>query len=83
MDGNALREFATGGVKKTSAVFAIFSGSDETGYGFVIASETVKLKAQIPEFKNALGGKCGGSDKMLFGHAEATKEKIENFFKNF
>ena len=83
MDGNTLREFATGGVKKTSAVFAVFSGSDEIGYQFVIASDAVKLKAQIPEFKNALGGKCGGSDKMLFGHAEATKEKIENFFKNF
>ena len=83
MDGNALREFATGGVKKTSAVFSVFSGTDKEGYQFVIASETVKLKAKIPEFKSALGGKCGGSDKMLFGHADVTREKIENFFKNF
>jgi len=80
MDGNALREFATGGMKKTSAVFAVFSGSDETGYQFVIASEKIKLKAMIPEFKNALGGKCGGSDKMLFGHADAPKETVEAFF---
>ena len=83
MDGNTLREFATGGVKKTSAVFAVFSGSDDAGYQFVIASETVKLKEKISEYKNALGGKCGGSDKMLFGHADANKEKIEKFFKNF
>ena len=80
MDGNALREFATGGVKKTSAVFAVFSGSDESGYQFVIASEQIKLKALIPAYKNALGGKCGGSDKMLFGHADVTREKIEAFF---
>jgi alanyl-tRNA synthetase len=80
MDGNTLREFATGGVKKTSAVFAVFSGSDEAGYQFVIASEAIKLKAQIPAYKNALGGKCGGSDKMLFGHADVTREKIEAFF---
>jgi len=80
MDGNALREFATGGMKKTSAVFAVFSGTEETGYQFVIASETVKLKAKIPEIKAALGGKCGGSDKMLFGHAEAKKEQIFSYF---
>ncbi len=81
MDGNALREFATGGVKKTSAVFAVFSGSDEAGYQFVIASENVKLKAQIPTYKAALGGKCGGSDKMLFGHADVKRETIEAFFQ--
>ena len=82
MDGNTLREFATGGMKKTSAVFAVFSGSDETGYQFVIASEQIKLKPLIPTYKNALGGKCGGSDKMLFGHADTSKAEIEAFFAN-
>ena len=82
MDGNTLREFATGGMKKTYAVFAVFSGSDATGYQFVIASEQIKLKALIPAYKAALGGKCGGSDKMLFGHADKTKAEIEAFFAN-
>jgi alanyl-tRNA synthetase len=82
MDGNTLREFATGGMKKTSAVFAVFSGSDEKGYQFVIASEKIKLKALACEYKSALGGKCGGSDKMLFGHAEASRAEIEAFFAN-
>ena len=80
MDGNTMREFATGGMKKTSAVFAVFAGTDETGYQFVIGSEGIKLKARIPEFKSALGGKCGGSDKMLFGHADKSKAEIEAFF---
>ena len=80
MDGNTLREFATGGIKKTSAIFAVFSGTDETGYQFVIGSEKIKLKTKISEIKNALGGKCGGSDKMLFGHAEAKKDEILAYF---
>ncbi len=80
MDGNALREFATGGMKKTSAVFAVFSGTEDTGYQFVIASEAVKLKAKAAEIRQTLGGKCGGSDKMLFGHAEAKKEEILSYF---
>ena len=69
-----------GGMKKTAAVFAVFAGTEETGYQFVIASEKIKLKAKIPEIKNALGGKCGGSDQMLFGHAEAKKEEILAYF---
>ena len=80
MDGNTLREFATGGMKKTSALFAVFSGTEETGYQFVIGSEKIKLKSKISEIKNALGGKCGGSDKMLFGHVEAKKEDILSYF---
>ena len=80
MDGNAMREFATNGVKKTSALFAVFSGCDETGYQFVIASETTPLKAKAQEIRAALGGKCGGSDKMLFGHADANKDAILSYF---
>lgn len=82
MDGNALREFATNGVKKTSALFAVFSGNDESGYQFVIAASNTPLKAKSQEFRAALGGKCGGSDKMLFGHADAKKENILSYFKN-
>lgn len=80
MDGNALREFATSGVKKTSAIFAVFSGSEEAGYQFVIASESTPLKAKAQEIRAALGGKCGGSDKMLFGHADASKDAILAYF---
>ncbi|MBQ8496487.1 MAG: alanyl-tRNA editing protein [Clostridia bacterium] len=80
MDGNALREFATNGVKKTSAIFAVFSGNDETGYQFVIASATIPLKAKVQDIRAALGGKCGGSDKMLFGHADASKDAILTYF---
>lgn len=80
MDGNALREFATNGVKKTSAIFAVFSGNDAIGYQFVIASATVPLKAKAQEIRAALGGKCGGSDKMLFGHADASKDTILTYF---
>ena len=81
MDGNALREFATNGFKKTSALFAVFSGNDETGYQFVIASSVIPLKAKAQEIRAALGGKCGGSDKMLFGHADAAKDVILNYFR--
>ena len=82
MDGNALREFATNGVQKTSALFAVFSGNEESGYQFVIASSTTPLKSKAQEIRTALGGKCGGSDKMLFGHADASRETILAYFES-
>ena len=80
LDGNAMREFATVGMTKAGGVFSVFAGSEEDGYQFVIASETIPLKAKIAEYRDALGGKCGGSDKMLFGHASASCAVIEALF---
>ena len=65
---------------KAGGIFSVFSGSEEEGYQFVIASETVALKAKMAEYREALGGKCGGSDKMLFGHASAPRAEIEALF---
>lgn len=80
LDGNAMREFATVGMTKAGGIFSVFSGSEEMGYQFVIASETVPLKGKVAEYRAALGGKCGGSDKMLFGHAAVSRAVIEALF---
>lgn len=80
LDGNAMREFATVGMTKAGGIFSVFSGSEEDGYQFVIASETMPLKGKIAEYREALGGKCGGSDKMLFGHAAVPRAVIEALF---
>ncbi len=80
LDGNAMREFATAGMEKTDTIFSVFSGSEEAGYQFVIASKNIPLKAKMAEYRNILNGKCGGSDKMLFGHANAKKEDILAYF---
>jgi len=83
LDRNGLRELAAGGAAKTSGVFAVFSGSDTDGYSFVLASAHLPLKTQSPEISRALNGKCGGSDKMLFGEVQAKKEEIISFFDAF
>lgn len=79
LDAGELRNLANEGVKKTTALFAAFSGSDASGYQFVIASQDLKLKALLPALQDALGGKSGGSDKMLFGQVTATEEMIRRF----
>lgn len=76
MDAVVMRDFATQGKAKTKKLFAIFSGNGQNGYQFVIASEHIPLREQIPVFTEAFRGKCGGSDKMLFGQACIPEEEI-------
>jgi hypothetical protein len=77
-----MREFATAGAEKTEGLFAVFAGSDETGYRFTAVSAHLPLKKFLPEIKTKLGGKCGGSDQMLTGQIAAKKEDILAFFSD-
>ena len=75
----SMREFATAGAEKTEGLFAVFVGSDETGYRFTVTSKHVPLKAMANEIRKTLGGKGGGSDIMITGQVSCTKEKLEAF----
>ena len=80
LDANGARELATGGAAKTSGVCAVFSGADGTGYRFTAVSEHVPLREVAIAIREALGGKCGGSDKMVTGFVEADEAKIREFW---
>ena len=82
MDAASMREFATSGAEKTEGLFAVFAGSDETGYRFTAVSSHLPLKKLLPEIKAKLGGKCGGSDQMLTGQIAAKEADIRAFFCN-
>lgn len=77
----ALRNFVNEAVKKTDKICACFSGNDESGYKYIIASERIPLRAMSKEISAALGGKGGGSDAMIQGSCTATRERIEEFFR--
>ena len=77
----ALRNFVNEAVKKTSKICACFSGNDEAGYKYIIASESTPLRAVSKEISVNLGGKGGGSDVMIQGSVTATRAQIEEFFK--
>ena len=77
----ALRNFVNEAVKKTTKICACFSGNDESGYKYIIASENIPLRALSKDISAALGGKGGGSDLMIQGSCTATKKQITEFFK--
>lgn len=81
LDRDGIRAICTEGVSKTSGIFAAFSGNDDIGYDLACASSTTPLRPLATELASAFGGKCGGSDKMIFGHLPATEAAIRTFFK--
>ena len=75
----ALRNLVNGAVGKAGRVCALFSGNDADGYKYIIASNTVDLKAKVKEINSALCGKGGGSSLMIQGSCTAKREDIERY----
>lgn len=61
-------------------IAAVFSGDDENGYKYAIASRTEDVRALGKEFNAACSGRGGGKPEMLQGSASATREQIEAFW---
>ena len=80
LDANSLRALANGGMEKCAGICAVFTGSDKTGYRYVMGSKTVNLRAQAREINTALQGKGGGQPTMIQGSLSADRAAIEAYF---
>lgn len=75
-----LRELAELCKTKTKKIMAVFSGNEEQGYAFAIASESVKLRALSKDINIRLNGRGGGRDEMLQGRVVAGENEIRKYF---
>lgn len=80
LDANGLRNLVNAGVPLCGGICAAFLGNDTDGYRYIIGSASTPLRAWSKNFNAALGGRGGGSDTMIQGSVQATKEKIEAYF---
>ena len=80
LDANSLRALANGGMEKCAGICAVFTGSDKTGYRYVMGSKTVDLRAQAKQINTALQGKGGGQPTMIQGSLSADRAAIEAYF---
>ena len=81
LDGTALRELTDAVAEKCGGRAAVFSGSDETGYGFCLAQPSSDLRQLCKEMTAALSGRGGGKPGFLQGRVQAGKGEIEAFFR--
>lgn len=79
-DMTALRSIVLDGAKKAGGLCGGFSGSDEKGYVYVIASMSMALRSMAKEINAALNGKGGGSDELIQGSCRASRKEIEDYF---
>lgn len=78
---DVMREIANKAVLLTDGAAGVF-GEETQGYSYIIASQSVALRAKSKEINAALGGKGGGSDQMIQGSVTAGKEEIEEYFRS-
>ena len=81
LDEVALRELVNLLVEKCGGMAGAFSGSDETGYLYIIGSKKIDLRARSREINSAINGKGGGTPEMIRGRAASTAEKIQKMMK--
>lgn len=70
---NAVNKLMT----KHRGLIAFFSGSDEAGYSYILASESIDVRDWQKRLAEGLGAKGGGKPQMVQGNVMATEEKIK------
>ena len=80
LDGTGLRELADAIAKVCGGWAAVFSGSEDNGYGFCLAAEEGDLRPLCREMTASLHGRGGGKPAFQQGRVLAKKEEIEFYF---
>lgn len=80
LDPNGLRELVNSLMEKTGGICAAFTGSEKTGFRYVIGSKSVNLREKAKELNTALHGKGGGAAEMIQGTAQCTRREIRACF---
>lgn len=81
LDDTALRELVNALMDKCR-IAAAFSGSDETGYRYIIGSRTVDLRPHIKTINMGIGGRGGGRAELIMGSASECAELIQKFVES-
>lgn len=63
---------------KLNVAFA-FSGNDETGYKYSVASKNTDVREISKNLNSALNGRGGGKPEMTMGSLSASREEIEKY----
>jgi len=81
MDSSMQKAYLNLLMKKEAKIWSVFVGSDEQGYRYQIASESVDLKEVEEKLKHLFSAKGGGSSKGIQGSVIAKKTDLELFLK--
>ncbi len=72
------RLLADAGADRVKTAF-VFSGSDETGYKYAVASRSEDVRETGRALNSSLNGRGGGKPEMIMGSLTATADEIKAF----
>ena len=73
----AQRELVNRLMEKAGGFAAVFCGSNEDGWRYIIGSKRLDLRAMSREINAAIQGRGGGTPQMIQGSARADRAEIE------
>lgn len=76
LTGNEPRELMNQLLERGADVCAVFAGSDENGYRYVIGSRTKDVRPISKSLNEAFRGRGGGKPEMIQGSIKGTAEEI-------
>lgn len=82
LDETAQRELVNLLAEKCGGMAAVFCGSDETGWRYIIGSRHIDLRRVAGKLNSGIDGKGGGSPQMLMGRARASGDLILKCIEN-
>ena len=81
LSGNEPRELMNLVLKKGTEVCAVFAGNEESGYRYVIGSETADVRPYSKILKEQFDGRGGGKPVMVQGSVNGSEEAIRKVFE--
>ena len=81
LSGNEPRELMNLVLKKGVEVCAVFAGNEESGYRYVIGSETEDVRPYSKVLKEQFDGRGGGKPVMVQGSVNGSEEAIRKVFE--
>lgn len=80
LDSVGVRELTDAIAACCGGTAAVFSGSDESGYSYCLASRSADLRPLGKEMNQALSGRGGGKPGFQQGSVRCTEKEIRQFF---
>ena len=81
LSGNEPRELMNLVLKKGTEVCAVFAGNEESGYRYVIGSETEDVRPYSKILREQFDGRGGGKPVMVQGSVNGSEEAIRKVFE--
>ena len=81
LSGNEPRRAYESCTEKGTEVCAVFAGNEESGYCYVIGSETEDVRPYSKILKEQFDGRGGGKPVMVQGSVNGSEEAIRKVFE--